>query len=445
MKSPSSDLSLALSLICVLSLSVGNSFAFSSPVISTSVSALASISASHSSRSHNRVRNESPCRLFSADADEYDYDELRNSEWEQHRLTNMYSKFGGKEWVQHRASDRFYRNVLKFGESPIVKNLLDEAAVLVAICIVIIVWNSAVIDGYTNFDGVHIDAPLADTLPHWIDIKLSLPTEPFFLCGGPLGLLLVFRNDVSFSRYKAAIHHWETVTSSLSNVMLMASIASKNQSAVRDVGLAAWTLGRTLQHELSGFNDPSSTYEKDVRRKNAKVPSSIHDTANLLGARNKLFRAQYDVHTAVEVLSDEISNVDKRALITSVNSVAMACAECEKLYTTPIPLLYTRHTLKFLSLWMTFMPFAFYDVFAGSWNHIFMIPAVSIICFLFFGIEEIAVSLEEPFSILPMDEFVEELALNIDDTTEWMKDGSYRGDDEGIESESRRHEGKIGL
>jgi putative membrane protein len=98
----------------------------------------------------------------------------------------------------------------------------------------------------------------------------------------------------------------------------------------------------------------------------------------------------------------------------------MACAECERLYATPIPLLYTRHALKFLMFWITLMPFAFYDVFASSWNHILMVPAISIICFLFFGIEEIAVSLEEHFSILPLDDMVEELQMNIEDTNEWV-------------------------
>ena len=68
------------------------------------------------------------------------------------------------------------------------------------------------------------------------------------------------------------------------------------------------------------------------------------------------------------------------------------------------------------------MPFAFYDVFASSWNHTGMIPAICIICFLFFGIEEIAVSLEEPFSILPLDELVEEFQENAQETIEWMEE-----------------------
>jgi len=50
-----------------------------------------------------------------------------------------------------------------------------------------------------------------------------------------------------------------------------------------------------------------------------------------------------------------------------------------------------------------------------------MIPAICIICFLFFGIEEIAVSLEEPFSILPLDELVEEFQENAKESIEWME------------------------
>lgn len=78
--------------------------------------------------------------------------------------------------------------------------------------------------------------------------------------------------------------------------------------------------------------------------------------------------------------------------------------------------------LLLLNIQMVFMPFAFYDVFASSWNHIGMIPAICIICFLFFGIEEIAVSLEEPFSILPLDEMVEEFRENAQDTVLWMEE-----------------------
>jgi predicted membrane chloride channel (bestrophin family) len=45
-----------------------------------------------------------------------------------------------------------------------------------------------------------------------------------------------------------------------------------------------------------------------------------------------------------------------------------------------------------LSLWSSF----------GEWNHVLLVPASALFAIFFFGIEELAVQLEEPFSILPL-------------------------------------------
>ncbi|KAK1744478.1 bestrophin family protein [Skeletonema marinoi] len=352
-----------------------------------------------------------------AQEDKYDTAELMASEMEQARLSNQYARYSHDDWLRHRASDRFFANLFKFDKSPIVKNLLDEAAILAVICVGIILWNELLIEGWTDLNEVHHEAPLADLLPSALTFKLALPTEPFFLCGGPLGLLLVFRNDCSFGRYKDAFHHWEVACSSLGNMILMAaSSGTSNVEGVKQLSAASWAVVRTLQHEVSGGFD--TTYAEDLKK---NMPDE-QQVQRLLSARNKLHRSHYDVHRAVDAFSEDISNLDKRTIINTFNNVATACAECERLYMTPIPLLYTRHTLKFLTLWMAFMPFAFYDVFATSWNHTGMIPAICIICFLFFGIEEIAVSLEEPFSILPLNELVEEFQENAQETIEWMEE-----------------------
>lgn len=352
----------------------------------------------------------------SASPPSFDYDALARSDVEKNRLTSMYSRFGSEEWLVHRASDRFYRTLFDANESPIVGSLLDEAFVLVAFSLGIILWNELVVDGFTGVNGAHHDPlpALAGSLPN---IRLSLPMDPFLLCGGPLGLLLVFRNDASFGRYNEAFHHWEKIVSNFQNMLLMASTAAPDQrDALRDLGLASWALVRTLRHEVSGeFLDPRRTYEDDVRR---NLPSGERADA-LLGARNKLFRAQRDVHAAIEPLTDHITVLDKRTLINTVNDVALQCVECERLYTTPIPLLYTRHALAFLTVWMTLMPLGLYDVFASSWNHLALLPAMALLTFLFFGIEEIAVSLEEPFSILPLEELVEDVWVSMEDVLEW--------------------------
>lgn len=375
----------------------------------------------------------------------YDYDELLASDLEKNRLQNMYTRFDYDNWLQHRASDRFYRNLLQdFFTSPIIASLLDEVLLLMVVSAGVIAWNALFVTGYTDFGGIYHESPIFTSAegPWKIfeNFELALPIQPFLICGGPLGLLLVFRNDASFTRYNEGFHHWEKISSNFMNMMLMASNAigggsgeskkvppkEEQVAMVKHLGVTSWALMRTLKHELSGRLDPVSAYEKDVKAGYETLTKSR--PTKLLSSSNKLFRAQYDIHQAIEPMTPYISLLDKRALINSVNDVALQCVNCERLYTTPIPLLYTRHTLKFLTIWLSLMPFALYDVFEDSWNHTLMIPCVAILAFLFFGIEEIAVYLEEPFSILPLDEMVEEVYSSINDVSLWMVE-SEEGDE----------------
>lgn len=81
----------------------------------------------------------------------------------------------------------------------------------------------------------------------------------------------------------------------------------------------------------------------------------------------------------------------------------------ERLLTSPVPLFYSRHAARFLSTWLILLPFALYDPFKSSWNHVGMIPATAILSIFLFGIEELATQLEEPFTILPMQAFCDKI------------------------------------
>jgi len=48
------------------------------------------------------------------------------------------------------------------------------------------------------------------------------------------------------------------------------------------------------------------------------------------------------------------------------------------------------------------LPLALWEPFGTSWNHVAVVPATTLVAIFFFGIEELAVQLEEPFSILPL-------------------------------------------
>jgi predicted membrane chloride channel (bestrophin family) len=71
-----------------------------------------------------------------------------------------------------------------------------------------------------------------------------------------------------------------------------------------------------------------------------------------------------------------------------------------------------------------------------SWNHIGLIPISAIISFFFFGIEELAVALEEPFSILPLQNMTDGMGLSAKEYADWhfekdiMSEGRNKKDEE---------------
>jgi ion channel-forming bestrophin family protein len=71
---------------------------------------------------------------------------------------------------------------------------------------------------------------------------------------------------------------------------------------------------------------------------------------------------------------------------------------CERLIRTPIPLHYTRFTSRFLLLWLAILPMGMWDVIGWA-----TIPATFVMAVLLLGIEEIGVSIEDPFGILALE------------------------------------------
>ena len=98
----------------------------------------------------------------------------------------------------------------------------------------------------------------------------------------------------------------------------------------------------------------------------------------------------------------EVSNSKRNALLQGLDedlkSLEDCVGACERLYRTPIPLSYTYHTSRFLVFWLLALPLTLYS--DMGWPAVVLAPVIT---FLIIGIAEIAIDLEEPFSILPLD------------------------------------------
>jgi putative membrane protein len=102
-------------------------------------------------------------------------------------------------------------------------------------------------------------------------------------------------------------------------------------------------------------------------------------------------------------LSDRLDGSTKARFDLHLDELTNALIVCDRLKKMPVPLIYTRHTGRFLGLWVLLLPLALASDMGGSFV---VVPVCSVVSMLFFGIEELGVQIEEPFSILPLEDYV---------------------------------------
>ena len=95
------------------------------------------------------------------------------------------------------------------------------------------------------------------------------------------------------------------------------------------------------------------------------------------------------------------------------------CGGYGRPFSSQVPLFYTRNTACFLTIRKLLLPFGLYNAFRGYRNHVAMILSVAVINILLFVIGELAVQLEETFSISPMQGFFNIIYKNSHEIIGW--------------------------
>lgn len=322
------------------------------------------------------------------------------------------------DWVQFRSPNRFFTILGTVGKSGILNNLQKEVSIITAIAVAVLSFNTFFVEGYTDLTGVHQDALVNFGLP-----LLGLPLTPFTVSSPSLGLLLVFRTNASYKRWDEARKAWGLNINHTRNLVRMATAWSsaeyepdeeKRKAALKRLARSVWSFVRSLKRHLS---DPAD--EADFQAElYEKLPQEQADA--IIAAVHRPNRAMFEISCAVNDLPMHFmrrNEIDKDVIIFEDT-----CGGSERLFSSPVPIFYTRHTARFLSAWLLLLPFALYQPFENTWNHIGMVPAAFVISIFLFGIEELAVQLEEPFSILPMQGFCNKIGANLDEIIEWHEE-----------------------
>ena len=316
------------------------------------------------------------------------------------------------DWVKHRSPDRFIRNISSIFTSGIYKNVGREVTATTGVATFVMLWNM-VFGGYTDFSGVNHEA-VASFLP-----ALALPLTPFTLASPSLGLLLVFRTNSAYQRWDEARKNWGMNINHTRDLVRMGNAfydrtgisQEDRQKDLERLSLCTWAFVRAMKRHLSPARDEDEFQEELF----AKLPQS--QAQAIIQAAHRPNRALYDLSMAIENLPMHFMR--KNEVHKAVTIFEDNLGSSERLLTSPVPLFYSRHTARFLSFWLLLLPFALYEPFGSTWNHVGMIPATAGISVFLFGIEELATQMEEPFTILPMQAFCDKIYNWCNEIVSW--------------------------
>mmetsp|Transcript_35922 Transcript_35922/g.78705 ORF Transcript_35922/g.78705 Transcript_35922/m.78705 type:complete len:418 (+) Transcript_35922:126-1379(+) len=307
------------------------------------------------------------------------------------------------DWKKHRSQDRFFNYLARAFKSGVYKNMDREVSIATIVASVVVVYNLFA-TGYTGLDGVQHGA-IIDGLP-----KLSLPLNAFTVTSPSLGLLLVFRTNTSYKRWDEARKNWGMNINHTRDLVRMANAfyddrgVSSEQRAedLKHVALCTWAFVRAMKRHLSPAEEDEAEFQAEMYAKLGteqaqkiiaaahRPNSALQDLSYAIDGLPMHFLRKNEIHTAVTIFEDNLGS-------------------SERLLTSPVPLVYSRHLARFLGIWLLLLPLGLYDSFSSSWNHIALVPATFVTSTMLFGIEEIGTQLEEPFTVLPMQAFCDKI------------------------------------
>ena len=232
-------------------------------------------------------------------------------------------------------------------------------------------------------------AAVVCALSSWVVALPKVSALAHTLLGSALGLLLVFRTNAAYDRFWEARKSWSTITSECRNLASLACTFMSPEQALPILSLIA-AFPVCLKNYLRGGSEAAQ--KRDVRRlrslllpEEASCLFSVDNQPLYVLAR---LRALGQASSAAGVTEKE-----REVMFKSAATLGDCVSACERIFNTPIPLAYSRHTSRFLVLYVSTLPLALVHVFGWA-----TVPVMAVICWALLGILEIGNLIEEPFS-----------------------------------------------
>jgi putative membrane protein len=205
------------------------------------------------------------------------------------------------------------------------------------------------------------------------------------LVGVALGLLLVFRTNVSYDRYWEGRRMWGDIINASRDLARGATIHLADDPSRRDA-VIGWTIAFAHAAMVSlrggvGLGPAAGDLPEDEVRSTLAASYVPLAVATRIGAELAAARDE-----------GQISDIVLTHLDLSVRKLTDSLGSCERIRKTPMPFAYVVHLRRALILYCFTLPFGLVKDF--GWGTVLDTLLIS---YVFFGVEEIGVEIENPF------------------------------------------------
>ncbi len=254
---------------------------------------------------------------------------------------------------------------------------------------------------------------------HRYVVPLGIPSTVHSLVGVALGLLLVFRTNASYDRFWEGRRQWGNIINETRNLARSSRVLFQDDPELYG-RLLDWlsAYAHSARGRLRGVKEvgpaglrlPEEEVAATLRSPHVPLAVSVRISEVLVRGRDR----------------GMVSDVLLAMLDGNVRMLLDYLGACERIRRTPLPFVYVVHLRRALILYCFSLPFALVREF--GWVAVLDTLGVA---YVFFGIEEIGVEIEDPFGTDANDLPLEAICAAIDVDLESLRplgDGLVRPD-----------------
>jgi len=245
-----------------------------------------------------------------------------------------------------------------------------------------------------------------------VAVGRRLPMSPVALQlqGTAIGLLLVFRNDAAYQRLaEARALMGKTIL--LGRELASGAVTYLPRDADGHPSEAAYTIVRLMAIFSWTFKArlrEGETADDLVRAVLPKVEAAwlLRQRSPAVAIISRVRLLLHQQYTAGHLAAHLQYKLESNLL-----ELYQVVGGCERLFTSPIPPTMTRHVVRSMGLWLLALPLAL----IGSVPPLAVVGFSTATAYIFLGIEELGVQVEQPFDILPLWQICHLATRNIEE------------------------------